>query len=189
MFSTIFDNGITATINRPTVLLLVTKPYLRHNPARFIGQYEYSYMAPHSLFHPRQSRLGDLRGIWMLCFTMITVGFSAAADAQSQGLQGYWRGSGHISPRKGKSERVRCRVWISSNSAESFNVKARCASQSANIDQTGRVRRMGRNRFLGDFYNSDYDIRGRISITLRGNQQTVTMSSDAGSGRLRLFRR
>ena len=68
-------------------------------------------------------------------------------------------------------------------------MKARWASQAANIDQTGSVRKIGRNTYAGDFYNSDYNVRGRIRVTLRGNRQSVALFSDAGSGRLILFRR
>ncbi len=126
------------------------------------------------------------RVLWL---TLLVVAFHSQAEAQSQGLQGYWRGSGYISPTKGQRERVRCRVWISSSSAKTYRVNAQCASQAANIDQTGRVERTGRNSYTGDFYNSDFNIRGRLRITLRGNRQSVTMHSNAGSGRLTLFRR
>ena len=116
--------------------------------------------------------------------------FSAgAANAQSSGLAGYWRGSGHISPSEGARERVRCRVWITRESQRSYRVVARCASQGANIDQSGRVVQTGSNRFAGEFYNSDYNIRGRIHISLRGNRQYVSMRSESGSGSLELFRR
>ena len=68
-------------------------------------------------------------------------------------------------------------------------MKARWASQAANIDQTGSVRKTGRNTYAGDFSNSDYNVGGRIRFTLRGNRQSVALLSDAGSGRLTLFRR
>ena len=142
-----------------------------------------------TLFYIPQSRWPVPRACWILCLTIVIVALQSRAEAQSQGLQGYWRGSGYISPAKGQRERVRCRVWISRSSTQTFGVNARCASQAADIDQTGRVRKTGRNSYIGDFYNSDYNIRGRIRITLRGNRQYVTMRSDAGSGRLTLFRR
>ena len=142
-----------------------------------------------TVFYIRQFRWHVPRVCWMLCLTIAIVALQSGAEAQSQGLQGYWRGSGYISPAKGQRERVRCRVWISRSSPQAFGVKARCASQAANIDQTGRVRKTGRNSYIGDFYNSHYNIRGRIRITLRGNRQNVTMHSDVGSGRLTLFRR
>ena len=48
---------------------------------------------------------------------------------------------------------------------------------------------MGRNRLSGSFYNADFNVRGRIQITLSGNQQAVTLVSEAGSGQLTLFKR
>ena len=125
----------------------------------------------------------------VICLILAFSVMSGEAQAQSKGLEGYWRGSGYVSPAKGRRERVRCRVWISRASGESYSVKARCASQGANIDQVGRVSKTGGNSYSGDFFNSDFNIRGRIRITLRGNRQAVALSSKEGSGRLTLFRR
>jgi hypothetical protein len=144
------------------------------------------HASPNCLQH---SLWSAARGCGALCLAMALVALGSVAEAQSQGLQGYWRGGGYISPAKGHRERVRCRVWISRISDRSYGVKARCASQSADIDQTGRVERRGRNSYTGTFHNSDYNIRGRIRISLRGNRQSVTLHSEAGSGRLTLFRR
>ena len=144
-------------------------------------------MRPDSLIRVPQHRWTVPR--WTLWLTIFVVAYHSEAAAQSQGLQGYWRGSGFISPAKGQRERVRCRVWISRGSTRTYRVKARCASQAADIDQTGSVQKTGRNNYAGEFFNSDYNIRGRLRITLRGNRQSVTLHSDAGSGRLTLFRR
>lgn len=141
------------------------------------------------LIRVQQSRWSVPRACWVLGLAILGVAFTSQAQAQPKGLQGYWRGSGYISPAKGHRERVRCRVWISSGSAGAYSVKARCASQGTNIDQTGRVKKTGRNSYTGQFYNSDFNIRGRIRITLHGNRQSVTMHSSSGSGRLTLFRR
>ena len=137
----------------------------------------------------KQPRWSVPQAGWVLSLLILVVASHSPSEAQSQGLQGYWRGSGYIAPSKGQRERVRCRVWISSSSAKTYRVKAQCASQAANIDQTGRVRKTGRNSYIGDFFNSDFNIRGRLRITLRGNRQSVTMHSNSGSGRLTLFRR
>ncbi len=130
-----------------------------------------------------------LNAFWCICLVVAVCVFCTQAQAQSKGLAGYWRGSGFVSPAKGKRERVRCRVWISRTSGQTYDVKARCASQAVNIDQVGSVRRIGGNSYAGNFFNADFNIRGRIRITLRGNRQAVALSSKAGSGRLTLFRR
>jgi hypothetical protein len=42
------------------------------------------------------------------------------------------------------------------------------------------------NRYVGDFYNSEYDISGRVRVVISGSSQTVTFSSAKGSGSLSL---
>jgi hypothetical protein len=44
------------------------------------------------------------------------------------------------------------------------------------------------NRYVGDFYNSEYDISGRIRVSVSGSSQTVTFSSARGKGSLSLRR-
>ena len=109
--------------------------------------------------------------------------------AQSPGLEGFWRGSGHIKAKDASRERVRCRVTYTRRSSNTYGVDAKCASQAANITQSGQVMRTGRNRYAGQFYNYDYNVRGQIAVIVRGNRQFVTLRSEAGSGRLTLFRR
>jgi hypothetical protein len=107
---------------------------------------------------------------------------SGAAAVHAEQVEGLWRGSGVVNPAEGRRERVRCRVTYTRRSAQRYRVTARCATASANIDQVGEVRHTGRNRLVGSFYNADFNLRGRIQITLSGNQQAVTFISDAGSG-------
>ena len=104
-------------------------------------------------------------------------------------MAGLWRGSGFVNPAEGRRERVRCRVTYTPRSSERYQLVARCATASANIDQVGEVWRTGHNRLSGSFYNADFNVRGRIQITISGNQQAVTLISDAGSGQLTLFKR
>ena len=124
----------------------------------------------------------------LLC-PILWVMSAAPSIAQSRGLEGYWRGSGFIKVKDAPKERVRCRVTYSRRSSNTYSVDAKCASQGANITQSGQVAKTGRNRYAGKFYNSDYNVRGRIRITIRGNRQYVTLRSEAGSGNLMLFRR
>ena len=125
----------------------------------------------------------------LLLVAVLVGGGPTVAAAQSGGLAGYWRGGGYMSPAKGRREKVRCRVWFTKQSARAYSVRARCASQAVNIDQNARVVATGRNSFSGTFTNVDFNISGRIRISLRGNRQTVSLSSAEGSGRLTLFRR
>ena len=123
----------------------------------------------------------------MMALLIGVVGGATVAKAES--VVGLWRGSGFVNPSEGRRERVRCRVVYTRESEQRYQLTARCATASANIDQVGEVRRTGRNRLSGSFYNADFNVRGRIQITVSGNQQVVTLISDAGSGRLTLFKR
>jgi hypothetical protein len=50
------------------------------------------------------------------------------------------------------------------------------------------VRIAGANRYQGSFYNSEYNISGTIYVVVRGNRQSVQLTSDAGSASLQLSR-
>jgi hypothetical protein len=123
----------------------------------------------------------------MMALLIGVVGGATVAKAES--VVGLWRGSGFVNPSEGQRERVRCRVVYTRQSGQRYQLTARCATASANIDQVGEVRRTGRDRLSGSFYNADFNVRGRIQIRLKGNRQAVTLISDAGSGRLTLFKR
>jgi hypothetical protein len=113
----------------------------------------------------------------------------AATPAAAAPLNGSWSGDGIIRPRDGDAERVRCRVSYSRLSQKVYSVAATCASASNTIRQTGEVLMVRPNVFVGDFYNQQFDIRGRIRVVVRGRTQTVTLSSRNGRGSLKLRRR
>jgi hypothetical protein len=50
------------------------------------------------------------------------------------------------------------------------------------------LRSVGGNSYLGSFYNSEYGISGSIHVVVRGNTQSVQLTSDAGSASLQLSR-
>jgi hypothetical protein len=120
---------------------------------------------------------------------LLTVALTSPVLAQSSGLEGYWRGIGFVKPTDGQRERIHCRVTYKRQSANTFNVHAKCASQATNITQTGTLRRIGGNRYSGTFHNSDYNVSGRIQTRLQGNRQSVTFRSEDGFGQVTLFRR
>ncbi len=113
----------------------------------------------------------------------------AASPVAAATLDGAWSGSGVIKPRSAEAERVRCRVSYSRLSQKVYSVSATCASASNTIRQTGELLMIRPNLFVGDFYNRQFDIRGRIRVVLSGRTQTVTLSSSDGNGSLRLRRR
>lgn len=114
---------------------------------------------------------------------------SAVSPAAAASLDGAWSGSGIIRPRDADAERVRCRVSYSRLSQKVYSVSATCASASNTIRQTGELLMIRPNLFVGDFYNRQFDIRGRIRVVVRGTTQSVTLSSRDGRGSLSLQRR
>ena len=112
-----------------------------------------------------------------------------AAPAFSANLGGSWSGSGFIHPSSGERESVRCRVTYNRQSSNVFGVRATCASKSTSLRQIGEVLLIRPGRYVGDFYSQQFDVGGRISVTLRGSSQTVTFTGDGVKGQLKLRRR
>jgi len=114
-------------------------------------------------------------------------GHSDTSHAAS--LSGTWSGSGYVQPSNGQRESVRCKITYSRQSDKVFGVSAVCASPSAQIRQTGEVLMVNENRYVGDFYNSSYDISGRVNVSISGSSQTVSFKSASGHGSLSLSKR
>jgi hypothetical protein len=89
-------------------------------------------------------------------------------------------------PKSGQREKVRCRVSFTPHGSKVVAVTATCASASTSIRQTGQLSMVSPNRYVGDFYNSEYDISGRIRVIISGSSLTATFSSANGSGNLNL---
>lgn len=104
-------------------------------------------------------------------------------------LSGSWSGTGFVKPTDGQRESVRCKVTYNPEGASTVGVTATCASASTTIHQTGQLTMVSQSRYVGDFYNSEYDISGRINVTISGSSQTVNFSGARGSGTLNLSRR
>jgi len=116
--------------------------------------------------------------------------FLLAPEAAEAGrLDGRWAGAGYFNAANGQRERVRCKVSYSRQSAKSYALNATCASASAQIRQRGTLQQVSSGRYSGTMYNTEYNIGGRIVVRVNGSSQTVSFSSDAGSGRLSLRKR
>lgn len=114
---------------------------------------------------------------------------AASGSAQAQSLEGSWSGGGSVTFfTSGESEHARCRARYSRRSKGTYVLSATCATPSGRAAQTAVLRQVGEGRFAGNFYNAEYDIRGRIFVTLRGSTQTVNLTSQSGSGSFRLSR-
>ena len=109
--------------------------------------------------------------------------------ASSEPLQGTWSGPGYVKPTNGERQNVTCHVSYSPQGSKVVAVTATCSSSSTTIHQTGQLSMVTPNRYVGDFYNSEYDISGRIRVSVSGSSQTVTFSGARGSGSLSLSKR
>ncbi|MEQ1716861.1 MAG: hypothetical protein ABL907_12880 [Hyphomicrobium sp.] len=108
--------------------------------------------------------------------------------AHAEPLSGTWSGSGYVQPKDGQREKVRCRVSYSPQGSQVVAVSATCASASMTIHQTGSLSMVSASRYVGDFHNPEFDVSGRVRVTISGASQTVTFSGARGGGSLNLHR-
>lgn len=110
-----------------------------------------------------------MRKIQLIILFAALSGLVPCVASAASGLDGSWRGSGYVTPTSGERESVRCSVQYSRQSSKVFSVSAKCATASATIVQTGEVLEVSGGRYVGDFYNSQYDVSGRVRVQLSGN--------------------
>lgn len=111
-----------------------------------------------------------------------------AAVAQQASLEGSWSGGGTLTLASGAKEQARCRATFRRQSENVFGMSAVCATASARATQSGELVRAGANRYTGDFYNSEYNVSGRISVTVEGRSLSAVLRGDNASARLALSR-
>lgn len=114
-------------------------------------------------------------------------GFATLAHADP--LSGTWSGGGYVQPKDGAREKVSCRVTYSPQGGTTVGVSATCATSSMTIHQTGSLTMVNPNKYVGDFYNSEFDVSGRIRVSVSGGSQTVSFGGARGAGSLSLSRR
>jgi hypothetical protein len=110
----------------------------------------------------------------------------SAANAAE--LEGSWSGGGTVRFASGGEEQARCRAHYSRRSNAVYVLRATCATASGKAAQSATLQRVGDNRYSGTFYNSEFDITGRIYVILRGSSQSVRLTSSSGSASFRLSR-
>lgn len=130
-----------------------------------------------------------MRSLQIFSALFLALFFIPSVSADAAGLRGTWSGAGYFHAKAGKRERVRCIVRYDQETVRVFGVQATCASSAGSIRQTGEVLKIRNNTYAGDFYNRQFDIRGRVRVTVKGGRQTVTFSSSDGGGRLTLSKR
>jgi hypothetical protein len=123
--------------------------------------------------------------------SVLAIGLSgggAPSLAQAAGLEGSWSGGGTVRLASGAEEHARCRAHYSRRSNAVYVLRATCATASGKAAQNATLQKVGDNRYSGTFYNSEYDISGRIYVIIRGSSQSVRLTSSSGSASFRLSR-
>lgn len=129
------------------------------------------------------------RGLAVLLFAAAGVAVlphEGRADPGS--LEGSWSGGGWVSLADGSRERARCQVHYSARRGSHYTLNGTCATDSGKATQTAYLHRSGDGSYTGNFHNPEYDVNGQIRVVVRGNKQTVVMTSSAGVARIALSR-
>lgn len=113
--------------------------------------------------------------------------FTMPAFAGSE-LSGAWSGGGSVVYSTGSKEKARCRAQFKSTGGSSYAMNATCATASGKVAQSATLRKTGANSYSGSFRNPDYNVTGSIRVTVSGNSQSVSMSSDAGTASFSMSR-
>ena len=126
---------------------------------------------------------------WTVLGAMFFAAALAAPQVRAEGasLSGSWSGGGIVRYSDGHSEHARCRAQFS-HSGQHVSLQALCATPSGSANQTANLRQTGPNSYSGTFFNSQFNVTGRIHISVHGNSQSVSLSSSSGSASLTLRR-
>jgi hypothetical protein len=124
----------------------------------------------------------------LACFVIFGALILRPGAGHAQNLEGSWSGGGDVALNSGAREYARCRARYSRRSNEGYIVNAVCATPSIRAVQTASLHKIGDNRFRGTFYNREYGISGTIFVIVRGNTQSVRLTSEAGWASLKLSR-
>jgi len=132
-------------------------------------------------------------GVRMRFFSVISLllflAHPASSQAQTVALEGFWSGNGYFQPSNGKRESIRCRVSYRKVTNKLYYAAGTCANPSGTINQSVQLTKVSGKRYVGVFSNSEFNISGRARVVLSGNHQTVTLTSQQGTGQMRLRKR
>lgn len=140
----------------------------------------------------KQTSFKTKSGQWLAVLALAgagMVGASSIGQAEPGGsLEGSWSGAGWVSIIGGSRERARCQVRYSPANGAQYSLTATCATDLGKASQTARIHKAGEHAYKGQFYNAEYDVTGQIRVIVRGNKQTVTLTSDSGTALISLSR-
>lgn len=120
---------------------------------------------------------------------LAVAGAIGSSEADPGGLAGAWTGGGWVSFSTGTKEKARCRAKYKRASADSYTLRATCATSSGKASQTATVYKVTASRYRGSFYNIEYNVRGTIRVVVRGSSQSVSLAGEGASASLSLRRR
>lgn len=130
------------------------------------------------------TRLNVLQGVAVALALVAVPQVASASD-----IAGSWSGTGSIMMPSGARENARCNVSYSKASSSGYTAFATCATKSARVTQSAKLRRVGGNAYEGSFHNSEYNVSGLMSVTVSGSSQSVYLSGGGGEAQFRLSRR
>lgn len=124
-----------------------------------------------------------------LALTLGLLTASSAASAAS--LVGTWSGRGTVRLASGQVEPVSCRVSYEKgdSAGKTFVLNAKCAATAGSFVMYGRVSKRSANSYRGSIYGEQSTVSGKITISIRGNSQSVRVTSSKGTGNLKLRKR
>jgi hypothetical protein len=103
---------------------------------------------------------------------------AAAQNGPFSGLNGQWRGGGHIELSNGGKERIRCRAsYEVGPDGKAMHQALRCASDSYNFELRSDVESQG-NRIFGNWTELTRNIGGKLSGRGRHGRIDVEVKSD-----------
>ncbi|MEZ5926050.1 MAG: hypothetical protein R3D57_16900 [Hyphomicrobiaceae bacterium] len=126
-----------------------------------------------------------------LVLALATLSIATPLSAGGSPLEGTWLGEGIVLPRLGEPEAVTCKVFYWQTSATVHEVAANCTSASFEFQQVGELTTVRDGRYIGEFENAQYQIRGKLRVLIDGddpNGQAVTFTSDQATGEFKLTR-
>jgi hypothetical protein len=123
----------------------------------------------------------------LACFVIFGALILRPGAGHAQNLEGSWSGGGDVALNSG-AEVCPLPRPLQPPVEWGYIVNAVCATPSIRAVQTASLHKIGDNRFRGTFYNREYGSSGTICVMVRGNTQSVRLTSEAGWASLKLSR-
>ncbi len=116
---------------------------------------------------------------------------TAASAAQAASIVGTWSGRGTVRLTSGQVEPVSCKVKYEKgdSAGKTFTLDAKCSSTAGIFELYGRVSKRSASIYRGSLYGEQSTVSGKITITVRGNSQSVNVTNPQGTGNIKLRRR